>query len=455
MKWVLLALLLGLCPLFIHYARQPRYRPIFGFAFGALPFLLSFLHLYIAPVSLAYWPGHTKGIEVSLIDSLAVAVLIATPRRRKSAPFLWAFVIYIFLTTITVTWAIDKLATLGYAVQLMRMLLVYLAALRLSTTPRVVPAVVAGGVFALLFQLFFAVQQHFQGVLQASGTFGAQNSLGLMTNLVALPALAMLLSGGRSWYAKAGPVVALLIDLFTASRATIGFGAIGMGGVLLMASVWRWTPRKRTMTALAVIAVLCAAPFAVRMIGERANHNNVESSDSERQAFKRAAWAMIHDHPAGVGANSYVIVSNIDGYSARAGVVASHGSRSTNVHNSYLLVMAETGIVSIIFVVAMFGGGLLMMLRTAFQNRGDRRGDILIGFGMTLLTAGLHLNYEWLFVMFYVEYVMFFYLGLGIGIAEQVKADAARTRREARAARRQAHDDGGDDPAAGPLPAGA
>lgn len=454
MKWVLFALLLGLCPLFVQYARQPRYQPIFGFAFGALPFLLSFLHLYIAPVSFAGWPGHTKGIEVSLIDSLAVAVLIATPRRRTRPPFVWAFVIYILLTTITVTWAIDKLAALGYAVQLMRMLLVYLAALRLSTTPRIVPAVVAGGVVALLFQLFFALQQHLQGTLQAVGTFGAQNSLGLMTNLVALPAIAILLSGGRSWYVKAGPAVALLIDLFTASRATIGFGAIGMGGVLMLASVWRWTSRKRTMTALAAVAVLCAAPFAIRTIGERATHNNVESSDSERQAFKRAAWAMIHDHPAGVGANSYVIVSNVDGYSARAGVVASHGSRSTNVHNSYLLVMAETGIASIFFVVAMFGGGLLMMLRTAFRHRNDRRGDILIGFGMTLLIAGLHLNYEWLFVMFYVEYVMFFYLGLGIGIAEQVNTDAARARREARAARSRVADDAGDEPAAGPLPAG-
>ncbi|WP_341208605.1 O-antigen ligase family protein [uncultured Sphingomonas sp.] len=455
MKWVLLALLLGLCPLFIQYARQPRYRPIFGFAFGALPFLLSFLHLYIAPVSFAYWPGHTKGIEVSLIDSLAVAVLIATPRRRTRPPFVWAFLLYIFLTTITVTWAIDKLAALGYAVQLMRMLLVYLAALRLSTTPRIAPAVVAGGVFALLFQLFFAVQQHFQGVLQAVGTFGAQNLLGLMTNLVALPALAILLSGGRRWYAKAGPVVALLIDLFTASRATIGFGAIGMGGLLVVASVWRWTPRKRTMSALAAVAILCVTPFAIRMIGERSNHNNVESSDSERQAFKRAAWAMIHDHPAGVGANSYVIVSNVDGYSARAGVVASQGSRSTNVHNSYLLVMAETGVASIVFVVVMIGGGLLMMLRTAFRHRSDRRGDVLIGFGMTLLTAGLHLNYEWAFVIFPVQYVMFFYLGLGIGIAEQVEADAVRARREALAARRQAKDASGDEPAAGPLPAGA
>ncbi|WP_159755687.1 O-antigen ligase family protein [Sphingomonas sp. 8AM] len=451
----MLALLLGLCPLFVQYARQPRYRPIFGFAFGALPFLLSYLHLYIAPVSFPYWPGHTKGIEVSLIDSLAVAILIATPRRLKSAPYLWAFVSYIVLTTLTVTWAIDKLAALGYAVQLMRMLLVYLAALRLSTTPRIVPAVVAGGVAALLLQLFFSVQQHFAGVLQAVGTFGAQNLLGLMTNLVALPALVILLSGGRGWYAKAGPVVALLIDLFTASRATIGFGAIGMGGVLMVSSLWRWTPRKRTMTALAAVAVLCATPFALRMIGERTSHNNVESSDSERQAFKRAAWAMIGDHPAGIGANSYVVVSNVDGYSARAGVVASQGSRSTNVHNSYLLVMAETGVVSIVFVVMMIGGGLFTMLRTAFRHRSDRRGDVLIGLGMTLLTAGLHLNYEWAFVIFPVQYVMFLYLGLGIGIAEQVNADAARARREARAARRAIEDDTGDEPAAAPLPAGA
>ncbi|MBB6504902.1 O-antigen ligase [Sphingomonas endophytica] len=455
MKWVLLALLLGLCPLFVSYARQPRYQPVIGFALGALPFLLSLLHLYVAPVSFPYWPGHTKGVEVSLIDSLAVAVLIATPRRRKRPPLLWAFIAYVLVTLLTVTWAIDKLAALGYAVQLMRMLLVYLAALRLSTNPRAVRAAIAGGVVALVVQLFYAVQQHFAGALQAVGTLGAQNLLGLLTNLVALPALALLLGGSRKWYAKAGPVMGLLIDLLTASRATIGFGAIGMGGLLVVASVWRWTPRKRSLVALAAAAALCAAPFALKSIGERANGNNVESSDSERQAFKRAAWLMIGDHPAGVGANAYVVISNIDGYSSRAGVVAMQGSRSTNVHNSYLLVMAETGVVSIFLVIALVGGGILKMIRIAFRHRRDRRGDLLIGLAMTLLIAGLHLNYEWAFVIFPVQYLLFLYLGFGVGMAEQITADAARERRAARAARREAEEDSGDDPIGAPLSASA
>ncbi|GAA4214393.1 hypothetical protein GCM10022253_06970 [Sphingomonas endophytica] len=450
MKWVFLLLLLGLCPALASSARKARYQPAFAFAMGFAPFLLSLWHLYVAPVSFPYWPGHTKGIEVSVIDALAVAILIGTPRRKKRAPLIWLFISYTVLTALSAAWAIDKLAALGYAAQLVRMLLVFLAARRLAANPHAYKAAVAGGVAALCVELFYAVQQHLEGVLQPGGTLGAQNLLGLMTNLVGIPALSLLLANVRGWQSKVGPPVALAIDVLTASRATLGFGAAGMGALLLISSKWRWTARKAMVFGLAGVAALALTPVAITTIGKRVNSNNVESSNAEREAFKQAAWMIIKDYPAGVGANCYVVISNIGNYASRAGVNSMSGSRATNVHDSYLLVTAETGMISAIVLVLFIGGGVLKIIRTAFQYRKDKRGDYLLGIGMSLLTAGLHLKFEWAFVMSPVQYLMFLFLGLGVGLSEQVGADAEAERRAKRAAQREA-DEPADDAAGRPV----
>ncbi|MEG8039375.1 O-antigen ligase family protein [Sphingomonas sp. LR60] len=436
---------MGLCPLFATYARQPRYQPAIMFALGALPFLLAPLHLYVAPVSFPYWPGHTKGIEVSIVDALAIAVLVATPRRKKRVPWIWLFIAYIAIVAVSASWAIDKLAALGFAAQLVRMLILLLAARRLSSNPNAFKAIVAGGVVALCIQLAFALQQHFSGVLQASGTMGAQNLLGLVTNLVGIPALSLALAKTRGWYAKLGPVMALAIDVLTASRATLAFGAAGMGALLVISSIWRWTPQKRQIFALATLAAVVVTPIGIATISKRAHSNNVESSNAERAAFKQAAWMMIKDYPAGVGANCYVVISNIGNYATRAGVNATSGSRSTNVHDSYLLVTAETGMVSAILLVLFIGSGIVKILRTAFRNRKDKRGEYLLGIGMSLLMVGLHLKYEWAFVMYPVQHLIFVFLGLGIGLAEEVTADAAAERRAKRLAQKQAKAAAGDD----------
>ena len=52
----------------------------------------------------------------------------------------------------------------------------------------------------------------------------------------------------------------------------------------------------------------------------RRTETKIASSDTERTAMKQAAKMIIADHPIGLGANQYVVVTNTGGYSARAGV---------------------------------------------------------------------------------------------------------------------------------------
>ena len=427
MKWVFLAILCMACPVITMLVRTPRHQPPIGFLFGLLPFMLGPWHLVVAPISGAGWPGHTKGIEVSLIDCLAVAVLFGMRRLPGRAPLIIPFVAYILVITMTAFWSINKMATLYYAFQLCRMLIVYLAAMRLSRNPKAVLAMISGGAAALAIQTVYAFQQHAQGQLQATGILGTQNLLGIMVNLTAIPACALLLTRSRSLSAKVSPILAVVLDVLTASRATLGFAAIGAVALFGFSGAKQWTSRKTALLAMLAATCVVVAPLALQRINQRATGNSVESSNAEREAFKNAAWYMIHDHPFGVGANDYVVVANTQGYSARAGVASIIGSRATNVHNSYLLVLAETGYPGLFCLIALFLPGISSIIYTAVRSRRDVRGDVSLGFGVTLLAIALQLNYEWLFVVAEVQYLIFTFLGIGIGLTMQIKLDPARS----------------------------
>src|SRR6059058_5776955 len=81
MKWIFIVALLLIVPTVAGLLRsRPQYLPHACFVVGALPFFLNF-HLYVAPVSWAYWPGIVKGIEVSLLDAIALGIVLATPAK--------------------------------------------------------------------------------------------------------------------------------------------------------------------------------------------------------------------------------------------------------------------------------------------------------------------------------------------------------------------------------------
>src|SRR5947209_18830428 len=96
MKWIFIAVLLLIVPVVAAMIRgRPQYLSHACFFVGALPFFLNF-HLYVAPISWAYWPGIVKGIEVSLLDAVALGMLLATGGEAPTPlPIKFFFGIYV------------------------------------------------------------------------------------------------------------------------------------------------------------------------------------------------------------------------------------------------------------------------------------------------------------------------------------------------------------------------
>jgi hypothetical protein len=63
---------------------------------------------------------------------------------------------------------------------------------------------------------------------------------------------------------------------------------------------------------------------------------------------------------------------------------------------------------------------LTVALLCGWNNRGDPRGDLLIGLGVTLLMVYIHGLFEWIFVLLETQYMFAMDLGLVAGLATQL-----------------------------------
>lgn len=432
MKWVFLAFLAVYTPLLAGWLRtNPKHAPKVWGLLGFLPFVLGPWNLYVAPISWAHWPGFVRGMEVSLLDAVALAVLVSMPHRTR-LPLKLPFILYIAAVLLSVLMADVPMASFFYAWQLLRVFLLFAAAAAVCQDDRGPVAIVTGAILGLVYQAVLALSDSFSGVLQAGGGFGHQNLLGMMSYLVTFPALALLLAGHRGWIPQLGVVAGIAVAIVTASRATIGLVGVGLVILFALSVIRRPTSRKAGLALAGVLALAAATPLALNSLDRRFAEAPLPGDYDERAAFEKAAGLIIDDHPLGVGANQYVTVVNVDGYSDRAGVIPAPGSRSAHVHNAYLLAAAETGYLGLLAFMALIAAPIFVAFRAASRQRKDPRGDLLVGLGFSLAVVAVHSLYEWVFVTFQTQYMFAIISGLIVGMARQLGFWGAGTAAKAR-----------------------
>lgn len=397
---------------------NPHRAPLVWGLLGFLPFVLGPWHLLIAPYSTATWPGYVKGWEVSFLDAIAVGILYATHGRRQRITLVLPILAYIFAVTIAIYQAEVGKAAFSYVFQLIRMFIVFLAVSRVVVSERGAKAVVAGLVAGLAVQAVYALVAWAGGALQTGGSLGHQNLLGFVSHMVMMPAFALFLTGRWQRLAVPGLLCGIIVVILTASRATIGFSAVGLALTWLLSMVVNFTGRKAGLGALGLIVLAASFPIAKASLDRRfqQQQSSLFAEDREREAFVRAAKAMLSDHPMGVGPNHYVVVANLQGYSARAGVAWQSGSRGTNVHNSYLLAAAETGWLGLITLLGLLAAALWYAFSTAFRFRRLPGAEMLIGVGCGLVSVIIHGLFEWMLFVYSTQYIFAISLGFVAGL---------------------------------------
>ena len=428
MKWIALALFLIGAPILAAWLRtKPKQAPIIWGLLTFLPFVLGPWHLIVAPHSTPLWSGYVKGWEVSLLDAIAVGVIFGTRERWPKLILLIPFLAYLVAAILAVFQARFPNLALSYPIQLARVGLVFLAVARAVMQERGERAVLTGLILGLTLQAGYAIVARAGGALQTGGSLGHQNMLGFVSHMALMPAFAMLLSGRRQGVALLGVLAGVVVVILTASRATIVLAGFGLALTLLVSVALRFTGRKAMVAVFGVLLLAGSFPFARASLERRlsAQGSTFLAEDNQRVAFEQAARDMMSSKPFGVGPNHYVFVANTEGYSARAGVNFAMGNRSANVHNSYLLVGAETGYPGLLAMVILLGCAIWYAFSNAIRYRRDPSADILVGVGCGLVAMSLHGLLEWMFVVYPTEYLFAGSLGLIAGIRGRLVATSA------------------------------
>ncbi|GAA3893234.1 hypothetical protein GCM10022276_10530 [Sphingomonas limnosediminicola] len=427
MKWVFIAGLVILVPLLIGLFRSnQKYLVYAAFAIGALPFVIV-PHLYAAPYSWAGWQGTVKGIEVSLLDAVAVAVLFSTPKARIPLPLKLAFLLLMVGVAVSTAVAYQKLPALFYVWQLMRAGVLFVAVFRLcSAVPQAPLAMVAGAGLGLIYESILATRQYLSGDPRPGGNLGHSNFLGLSASMVTFPALSWALGGRRFLFPSLVVLGGLISGIVGGSRATLGLFGIGVVLTIALSLMHRRTSRKAAIAGTAFVLLVLSLPAMLWALDRRSAQDR-QSSNEERTLMKRAAVMMITDHPLGVGANNYVLVANLGGYSERAGVPWNYANRSAPVHSAYYLVAAELGFLGLGGFVALLSTLLLYSIRAVGRTWPDQASELIPGFGASMIIVSIHVGYEWVFMHFDLHYV--FAIASGIVVSLSARARAAVSKR--------------------------
>jgi len=420
-KWAgLIIILAAIMPLSMWLRRNPHQAPKIWMLVGFLPFALVPLHLFMAAISWREWPGFVAGVEFSVLDSLALALYFSLPGVQRPLPFTVSMALYFFAVLLATLQARIPMASLFYPWQLVRMFLVYAAVTRgVGADPRVAPALMKGMAAGLIMEAAVAIWQRFGlDVLQVVGTYSAQNQLGLISHFIIFPFFALLLTGPRGWLPPVVILSGIVIEALTVSRATLGIGGLGFATVMTISAVRQWTSRKMLVLLIGLGMTAISAPLVLSSFAQRETVDSTAASDLSRESFERAGAMILSDYPLGIGSNQFLTIANVGGYYEKAGVPGNE--RISIVHNSYLLVVVETGYLGLIFFVFL----LLRPLTTAFfcgwRSRGDQRGDLLLGLGVALLAVYIHGLFEWIFFDFQTQYLLVLNVGMVAGLAEQL-----------------------------------
>jgi O-antigen ligase len=421
-----LVLVVGLCaalPLGWLLRGRPRLALLAWTALGALPFLGS---LDIGLVTLTEFLGDTHGLEIALVDFLALVLVFSRPLSARGVPYRLALGLYFAVALFSVTQAALPLPALLYSWRLLRFGLLFFAVVRGATTLTVVLAILRGTAIGVGYEFYLAMQQRFY-TYQVPGSFAHQNSLGLAMNLVVMAPIALVLAGRAGWLAAASPLLGLVIVVLTRSRGALIFFVLGAALVYGLSLARRRSSRKVLVGVIGGVLALAVVARAAPRIAERFATAPVSSMDTRAQ-FEKAAGLMLDDHPLGIGANHFAWYLGELGYGARVGL--DEFNRQAIVHNVYWLTAVELGPLGLVALAFLFLTPLVDAVRSAYRSPpSDVRGDVLMGLGVSLFACYAQGAFEWAWRATDVSYIYWIVVGLVGALSAQVRRRAVRAQR--------------------------
>lgn len=297
-----------------YYARALMF---IGLVAGAV--LVEFMGVEF--MSIYWYRGTTRGFETTLLDVLALGVLLGSwfaprhPYGRWFWPAGWAlmvtFIVYALFSVLTAEPILPGMFELH---KMLRGLLVLAAASAFVRTERELRHFVfALGVGVMIEALYALKQRYVSGMDRVPGTVMHPNTLSMylcmVTPVLAAAALADFPKWLRAWCGAAVAAGAVGV-LLTVSRAGIPIFVVTLLGVGVWCFEWRFSARKVVLAA--VIAAAGAGmvwqswdTLVARFTQASLEEEYLDHQKEGRGVYLRWAAAIIDDHFYGVGLNNW------------------------------------------------------------------------------------------------------------------------------------------------------
>jgi hypothetical protein len=423
-KWVFLLALLISTPVLAGLLRSnPRYLVHTCFALGVSLFVLA-PNVWMAPIGWPAWPGPVKGTEISFVDTISVALIFSTRSVRIPWSIKLPFLIYCLALVVSTFAAVQPMAATFYAWQLFRAALLLVAVARVCVTERRAPvALVAGLGVGLMFEAILVGWQFLHGALRPGGNLVHSNFLSVVTDFAVFPALSLMLGSRRLLWPGLAVLAVLVTSVLGGSRAALGMYAIGIVLTTFLSLQYKKSSRKYAFAGALALLLLASAPVMI-WASNRRTQEAKDSSDADRAAMKAAARLVIADHPFGVGANQYVIVANLGGYSERAGVAWNEDNRAAPVHDSYYLVAAELGWIGLFGLLGMLAAFIALGVRMLRRYSPDDQGELIPGLLAATIIVVVHINFEYALMESMVHYMFAVTAGMLVAAYSRAKSSA-------------------------------
>lgn len=407
------------------------------FALGAMPILSKGFNADAALIDLSLYPGHTKGILLSLTDALAAAIAIHFWKVRKPTYFIWIWVAYLVLNLPGVFVSEFFLGSFSYLSSPLKAMIYFLACYAAMTQGGMRPLLLGLGV-GVIANSYSTIENSIAGQMQASGLIGHRNTSGLVNNLAIPPLLVAIVTWKRARIAALALAMSAAAAVLGGSRAVILLYAATVGLTLLAIMLINPNKRAKTITTFVVLGSLAFVPAVAYKMNERFTYQGTGFTlevDAERVAFEHSAEMIQADYPMGIGHNQYAVKANAGGYAERAGISWATLARLAIVHNSYALVRTEGGPAALAALFLLLGSIMWVSGRQTFQRRHNPE---RLYAAATLVAIGIfafHIRYEWAIVGMFALYP----LGFMTAMLSYVALQSRRARQRMRRARVEAN----------------
>jgi O-antigen ligase len=371
--------------------------------------------------SIETYRGHAKGFEVSMLEVLSIALVVAAwlearrstgaPLERRRVPGLGLYWLWCGIAALTAIGGLEPSYAMMAAVRFFKGGLLYLAAALCLRDEDDLRWAVGGMAAALAHHGLLAMKMRvLDGAFQVKGWFEHQNPMAMWCYLGALPVFAVALRpetrGRLLALCLAGVGGAGLAILASVSRAALAAFAAGAALLLLVALARR--PGRRAFAMLAVAAAGAVVVAAVGLDSFKARLNEVKSSaevveEDLRDILNRQSAAMLADHPwMGVGWNHFGILNSrprgdryseiLEEWDRERGFTIHDENYWANplTESLYWLWLAETGWLGFGGFVLFLFATLVLTARASWRHRRTLAGAFAMGLLVALAICYLH-----------------------------------------------------------------